>query len=325
MKTLTPETLENLIKPAARLPALVDWLLAEVWSSERFGRLAPADYLKEGEILVHHTEELLANAAWRVYDELTAAAAATDSLLPRLDAATAVVVFDGLSLRELPLLVNLAAAAHFRLAEPACTSYAALPSDTLSFVEQRLIGKAVAPTLLPQRAELKKRHIKAFYLNDAISSQQINAGADEGLLIWSAFPDVSYRDSSARFERHFETMCTLFESAWKNTVMQVPRGRRIVITSDHGYAYFGAGLAATRTTTMCAALDQDRFKVFADNEALPDPSIERDVQVVPDKRLIMLRGRLKNRPQGPAANLLYRHGGMSLMEMLVPWLVLEPQ
>jgi hypothetical protein len=41
--------------------------------------------------------------------------------------------------------------------------------------------------------------------------------------------------------------------------------------------------------------------------------------------LAMLRGRLKDRPQGPAGARIYRHGGLSLMEMLVPWLVLEKE
>ncbi|NLF40197.1 hypothetical protein GX586_12185 [bacterium] len=325
MKTLTPETLDALVKPAPRLPLLAGWLLSDVWSSDRFSRLAPADYLKEGESLVHHMEELLATAAWRVYDELASAAAATGLLTPRLDASTVMVVFDGLSLREVPLLLSLAAESHCRVAAPVRTSYAALPSDTLSFVEQRLIGKPVTPKLLPQRAELKDKSITAFYLNDVSSSQHIGACDHNGLLIWSAFPDVTYRDSSARFDRHFETMCSLLGIAWKNTVMQAPRGRRIIITSDHGYAYLGAGLAATRATAMCDALGQDRFKVFAANEPLPDPGIERDVQLIADRRLVMLRGRLKNRPQGHSANLLYRHGGMSLMEMLVPWIELEQQ
>jgi hypothetical protein len=39
----------------------------------------------------------------------------------------------------------------------------------------------------------------------------------------------------------------------------------------------------------------------------------------------MLRGRIKNRPRGPSSNKVYRHGGLSLMEMLTPWIVLEKE
>jgi len=323
MNPFNPDSFDRLVKPGPRVPQLVDWLLTQVWTQDRFSRVKPADYLNQGEVLVHHAEEIIATAAWRVYDELAAAAAGAASLMPQAGGTTAFVIFDGLSLRELPVLLRLAAASRLRIVEPPRAAYAALPSDTNSFVEQRLIGKRVPPSQLPQRAELKERAIKAFYLDDAISSQHIDASADEGLLVWSAFPDVTYRDSSARSERHYDTICSLFESAWKNTVMQVPRGRRIVITGDHGYVYFGAGMAATRTSAACDMLEQNRFKLFSKSETVPDPESEKDIQVLPERRLAMLRGRLKNRPQGPSANMSFRHGGLSLMEILVPWLVLE--
>ncbi len=35
-----------------------------------------------------------------------------------------------------------------------------------------------------------------------------------------------------------------------------------------------------------------------------------------------VRGAL-NRPKGPSANKVYRHGGLSLMEMLTPWIFFE--
>ena len=37
----------------------------------------------------------------------------------------------------------------------------------------------------------------------------------------------------------------------------------------------------------------------------------------------MLRGRLKTRPKGTSSRRLYQHGGFSLMEVLVPWVLLN--
>ncbi len=68
-------------------------------------------------------------------------------------------------------------------------------------------------------------------------------------------------------------------------------------------------------------LNQNRFKFYAEDETLPDPI--QSLQVVTQKKLAMLRGRIKNRPHGQAGSKAYRHGGMSLMEMLTPWLVIE--
>jgi hypothetical protein len=232
------------------------------------------------------------------------------------------VVFDGASLREVPIFLKKAEESGFEVTEQS-VRYAALPSETVSFVEQRLIGKPVAPKLLPQRQELRERGVTSFYFSDAIASQNVRVDEGNSLLLWSAFPDVTYKDSESRFTRHFTGMQPLYDAAWKNTVMQAPRERRILVTSDHGYIFFGAGFDSTRPNNACALLDQHRNRKFAQNEELPDPRKMKDLQVFSEERLAMVRGRLKNQPQGPSANFAYRHGGLSLMEMLVPWIVLK--
>ena len=322
MNTLTPDVMSKFIEPGSRLPWLVGWLTEEVWSDARFAELAPEAYLTQGEKLVHDIEELVSSAAYRIYDELAAASMAVRPLSDTLVDRTAVVVFDGASFREGPLFRRKAEESGFQIIEND-VSYAALPSETVDFVEQRVLGKRIAPKQLPGRQDLKEQGVKVFYFPDAIASQNITVEDGDAFLLWSAFPDVTYKDSDARFARHFEGMQALYDVAWKNTVMQIPRGRRIVVTSDHGYIFFGAGFESTRSSDACALLDQDRNKRFADSETLPDEANQRDLQVFVDTRLAMVRGRIKNRPRGPSANLVYRHGGLSLMEMIVPWVVLE--
>ncbi len=53
------------------------------------------------------------------------------------------------------------------------------------------------------------------------------------------------------------------------------------------------------------------------------PEETNELQLINSLRLAMLKGRIKNRIQGPSGNKAYKHGGMSLMEMLTPWLVLD--
>ena len=322
MSTLSSDVMNKLIEPGSRLPWLIDWLTKEVWSDERLAKLAPENYLTQGEKLVHSIEELLASAADRIYDELAAASKATKPLSDELVGQVAIVIFDGASIREAPLFRQKAAESGFRVVESR-VAYAALPSETVDFVEQHFIGKRLAPKQLPGRQELKDRGVKAFYFPDAIASQNITAENGGAFLLWSSFPDVTYKDSDARFARHFADMQALYDAAWKNTVMQVPHGRKIIVTSDHGYIFFGAGFESTRPSDACALLDQNRNKRFGEDEQLPDPRVQRDLQIFPEERLAMVRGRLKNRPRGPSANLVYRHGGLSLMEMFVPWIVIE--
>lgn len=322
MDPLNREILAKLTQSDARLPWITDWLLNSVWGAERFGSMAPEDYLTMGEKDVHAFEEILAVAADRFYDELAAASNQVKPLTAYVSCDTAVVVFDGASLREIPLFLQKAAETGYRVVERK-TSLAALPSTTTAFVKQRLVGKPIAPKTLPQRKELKDLGIRAFYFDDAIATHQIHCPNGEKVILWSAFPDVTYQDSDARFARHFADMQKLYDTAWKNTVMQLPRGKRVIITSDHGYIFFGAGFDSTRPGDACEILDQDRSKSFGDEEKFPEANSHAELQVFPDRRLVMVRGRIKNKPKGPSSNRIYRHGGLSLMEMLVPWIVLE--
>lgn len=322
--TMTAEIFRRLIAPEARLPWVIRWLLDEVWTVRRLQATDPETYLAEGERAVHGLEEVLASSADQFYDELAAASAQSLHVLERLPSGSAAVIFDGASLREIPLFLGQARESGFRVTECA-VGLAALPSTTTAYVASRLIGREVSPKSLPQRKELKDRGVRAFYFDDAISTHQISPDNGETILIWSAFPDNTYQDSAARFARHFADMQKLYATAWKNTVMQIPRGRRIVITSDHGYIFLGAGFESTRPNDPCALLDQNRFKFFPEGETMPRPEDEPGLQIFPEKRLAMIRGRLKNRPQGHGAARIYRHGGLSLMEMLTPWIVLEKE
>ena len=55
----------------------------------------------------------------------------------------------------------------------------------------------------------------------------------------------------------------------------------------------------------------------------PDPPESDDLVVDEKKGVVMLKGRVKTRSTGEAASRLYKHGGLSFMEMLTPWIVLE--
>lgn len=111
--------------------------------------------------------------------------------------------------------------------------------------------------------------------------------------------------------------------AWKRTVGAVPANKKVLVTSDHGYIFLGAGLGDPNLEGLDRPLSGKRFRCFEPDEALPDP--EPGLWVHTERRLAVLSGRTHNRPQAPSASqYIYRHGGLSLMEMLTPWLVLAP-
>ncbi|MEK7823519.1 MAG: hypothetical protein AAB290_00585, partial [Candidatus Eisenbacteria bacterium] len=235
---------------------------------------------------------------------------------------SAVVVFDGLSVRELPLLLRFAREGALDVQELG-VGIAAIPSETLDFVEQRVGCGRVAPSQLPGRRELTQRGVRAYYYASVGQRHALDDSA-RCLLLWSAFPDNTYSDSGARFVEHFAQIQNLMQQAWTATVMALPRGRRVLVTSDHGYVFFGAGRSFDRQREELRPLNEyfggDRSARISERGEPPEHA---DVFVARDRGIAMVRGRVALHPPGPAGTRLYKHGGMSLMEMLTPWLVLS--
>jgi hypothetical protein len=327
MRSLNLQTFNKLCAPGSRLPWVRDWLLQEVWSPGRYAALSPLEFLQQGERDVNAFEEVVAAAAARLYDELLAPPPARRSIREFLQAnqPCAVVVFDGLSLREIPVLLRLAEKSRLKLAESVDISLAAVPGETMEFVEQRLGVGRIAPSQLPGRKALQDAGIAAYYYDSHNRRHALDAAA-RALLLWSAFPDNTYSDSGARFDRHFEQIHALLETAWMNTVQQIPAGRTILITSDHGYVYFGAGMSFTRGNADVRPLTNyfggERFQRIS---AAGQPPAHPDLLALRDRDFALIRGRVQTHPPGAASSRLYKHGGLSLMEMLTPWIVLSSE
>jgi hypothetical protein len=311
----------------SRLQLIIEWLTSTVWSSERYAASSNEDYLRKGEAAVCELEELIAAGAPRVWDELAAASATAPSIadwlglsapLP-LASPRAAVVFDGLSLRELPMLLEHAAASGFRV-KSARAIATCLPTETRSFVEERVLGKPLSPSDLPGRREFAEKNAQAFYFGQPNSRDNFPAGRN--LLVWSHYPDGLFFDDGARSEKLFGTFASYIETIWKNTVQAIPAGAPIVVTSDHGYVFFGAGGEATALHHDAASLvEQGRWREFPREAQFP--AWHPDLQLIPSRRLALIRGRIRTRKPGPSSGRLYQHGGFSLMEVLVPWLELE--
>jgi hypothetical protein len=327
MGNLSSVIFERLTVPGSRLEWLRDWLLGQVWASDRYASLSPLQFLEQGERVVNELEEVIAAAAPRLYDELLSAAPRERNVRSFLDERQpcAVVIFDGLSLREIPVLLRLASASRLKLSEPIDFSFAAVPSETVDFIEQRLGIGCIAPSQLPSRASLREAGIAAYYY-DSITRRHILDASASALLLWSSFPDQTYGDSGARFAQHFEQMHTLLETAWMNTVQQIPPSRTILVTSDHGYVYFGSGMNAPRSNSavrpLTGYLGGERAKRIS---AAGEPPAHPDLLRMCERDLAIIRGRVQTHPPGAASNKLYKHGGLSLMEMLTPWIVLTSE
>jgi hypothetical protein len=314
------DLLDILTKPGSRLPWIKKWLLQDVWTLPLYDSMSRIDYLRSGEERVNRFEELVVSTADRIYAELLSPPPVEKSLLNVMKHDTAVVVFDGLSLREIPIILNLSNKSGFRVSETDCSA-AAIPCETMDFVEREFKCGKTGPSSLHSRTELKSLGITAVYTNNITQPTGLSDG-NSPLVLWSAFPDNTYNDSGARFENHFENIHIQFETAWMNTVQQIKNRKKIIITSDHGYIFFGTGMdrASVDINELNSYFGNDRNKILAEN---PDPPESDDIVIDQGRGIAMIKGRVRTRSTGEAAAKLYKHGGLSLMEMLTPWVVLE--
>lgn len=327
MAALDASLLAQLTTPAPRVPQIERWLLDEVWSEAAFesaGR-SPKDYLLAGERQVNEREGLLGATAGSLYRELVQPRE-NDRTIGEFFAAhpgVAAAIFDGCSLREVPRLLELARKSKRPVLEVGC-GRAALPSETNQFVVDRLgLGlPELGPSQLASRRELRERNVRYYYFGQAASYHTIENGP-ESILLWCRFPDQRYTDSTAVNEGLFDGIWDGFELAWRNTVQALPSERAVLVTSDHGYVFLKSGFSDSRLKNLDRVLNGKRFKFFAPGEPLPQAT--PGLWVEEARRLAILAGRAHNRPQAPSASQsVYRHGGLSLMETLTPWLVLGP-
>ena len=323
MEILDQVLFKRLTEPGPRLTWITKWLLEEVWSRVRYQTHAPSEFLRGGEEQTNRLEILVASAAGRIYGELLSNPDTSRTLLNALsDSNTALVVFDGLSIREIPMILNLADKSGFKISLTG-TSQAAIPSETMDFIERELPCGRIAPSQLQSRKEFKEKGIVAIYSRDI--TQPLSCEYEESpLLVWSAFPDVTYKDSGARFESHFDNIHAMFETAWMNIVQQIKGKERIIITSDHGYIFFGTGMDFPRTPSELRELNT----YFGNNRNIslgenPKPPESDDIWTDTSRNVALVKGRVRTRSTGEAASKLYRHGGLSLMEMITPWIELE--
>lgn len=319
--------LDRLTRPEPRLPGLSHWLLNEVWTKAAFeaAGCSPQAYLLHGERWMNAVETLMTAAGDRLYAELA------EPPSERLEIGrfmnenrdAAVVVFDGCSLREIPRLIQLARDSGREVRSVRC-GRAALPSDTEAFVGGRLgLGlPEIGPSRLTSRAELRERNVRYFYFGNPSGHHTIDESGG-ALLLWSRFPDQRYTDSTAVDETLYDALWDGLELVWQRTVQAVPPDRPVLVTSDHGYVFLGAGLSDPSLKDVDRPLEGKRFRVFGSDETPPAP--RPGVWVDQRRGLAMIAGRCHNRPKAPSASRsVYRHGGLTLMEMLTPWVELEP-
>lgn len=288
---------------------------------------APSEVVKRDRE-IGSLDHFLSSSGWDLWRSFGTAVERTSDRLAHWWAqpysAKAVLILDGLSLRELPWLLQGAKEHGFTL-HSASASASELPGDTnefaraLGFASRSQLqnnGGGMAHRLQPARTECVGLPWKdceglidgspnwVFWHHWPDSKLHDGAGAGQGL-------DLLTRDAAAQLGS---------DDFW-SFVGRLATGRRLVITSDHAYAATGYFADATGDVGqfLKSTFASGRGVTGAGDTGPFVPPVALQVQS-PHGVYRLAVGRWKWRSQGGYPTLA--HGGLSLLEVLSPFIEL---
>ena len=280
-------------------------------------------------------DRLLANTAWNLWDEfLTYAPTAVDELkrfwIQTTASGTAVLVLDGLSLRELPLIV---AAAKVRGLTPTRVEAhgSQVPTETDRFAEAvGISGRSKLFNNQPPASFIFNGPDVFTDVLDAPFGDCVGAvPSSPRLFLWHKWPDeplihlYDHQDDGPDIVAA-QTKQQLSSNEFWQFVDRVRQGRRLVITSDHGYA--------VSKNFSDELKDPDTVQLLRNTFGAMRNAVESSSSPWPRRHLPPLVSRHNGRlavigqrkwvVQGGFPHLC--HGGLSLLEAVVPYIELPP-
>ena len=238
--------------------------------------------------------------------------------------AKAVLILDGLSLRELPWLLQGAKERGFTLHEVSAGA-SELPGETDEFA--RALGFA-------SRSKLQSNGGGLAHKLQTASTESVDlpwkdcedlVDSSPNQIFWHHWPDAKLHDGSGAGQglepltRDVAEQLSS-EDFW-SFVARLATGRRLVITSDHGYAATGYFPDADGEVGqfLKQTFSSGRSKTGASDVGPFVPPVALQIDGPHGAHLLAL-GRRKWRSQGGYPTLT--HGGLSLLEVLSPFVEL---
>ncbi len=318
-------------------PAWVDIVLdspspKEAWSSV-FSRLGELSKTCASPVDLHNRtvvpDRLLAETAWELWGCYPDAALRTATRLREWCAVPssigrAVLVLDALSLREMPWLLRGAVARNIQPID-VCVTGAESPSDTDQFAHSmgvpsrsHLAGNNAPSSfnLFPSKAYTD---VLSVPFEDAIEG----IPHESNVFVWHSWLDDLIHVHKKLPDQIYKTAATTLQDDgfWK-FVNRLRQGRRLVITSDHGYAvsklFSGEEIDSEVIEKLRDTFGAARYKkVNAPWQERFMPPI-----VVSHNGHHIVMGQRKWKVQGGFPQVC--HGGLSLLEVAVPFIELSP-
>lgn len=268
-------------------------------------------------------DRLLTEAAWELWEAYPEHAFKTSTALKdwtNYGKSKAVLILDALSLRELPILLSAATTRginplHVNINGSEC------PSTTEQF------AKAIG---LPSRSALANDKKPGTFIlfggncyTDVVSMpfEDCTVPPSPNIVIWHSWlDDLIHLQHKSPDQIATLALNTLQGDSFWNFVNKLRQGRSLVITSDHGYA------VSKRFSSEVE--DADAVKILREtfgasrNKAISVPWQKRFMPplVMTNNKQNILMGQRKWKASGGFPDVC--HGGMSLLEVSVPYMEL---
>ncbi len=235
----------------------------------------------------------------------------------------AILILDALSLREVPWILEGAKKYGYTVHQAKATG-AELPADTLSFA--RALGFAQRSSLENNGAGASHKLAGAY--TDSISSSWKDCmgfvPSQPDCVFWHSWPDDRVHDFSVPGEGLVslvkESARQLGSEDFWNFIARLTTGRKLVLTSDHGYAasgYFPDTTEEKQTDYLKARFKSGRFSPLLHDCGSWVPPIDLVLETSHGKNAYVL-GCRKWKSSGGYPTLV--HGGLSILEVAVPFI-----
>jgi hypothetical protein len=308
-------------------------IFAELW--QVFSRplqqgLADAQTV-ERDLSIKPLDDVLSGSAWDLWDSFDTSAPKTSEALKSFWQRTidgkAILILDALSLRESPWLLEQAGQRGYTIHSATATA-SEIPGDTTPFA--KALGYA-------SRSALENGAGKSKQLPNAVTESTGLPFADcvamikvnPNIIFWHHWPDDSIHELAAEGDGYRriarEAANKLTSDDFWHLLDKLVQGRRVVVTGDHGYAnsaLFPDINVQDQKEYLKSSFKNGRSAPVTSNP-LPQhwsPPLAKTVTGVSGTYSLVL-GRKKWKGQGGYPTLC--HGGLSLLEVAVPFIELS--
>jgi hypothetical protein len=281
-------------------------------------------------------DRLLANTAWSLWgDLLNYAPRVVDELkkfwVQTTASGTAILVLDALSLRELPIIAG-AASDHGVTATRLDAFITEVPTETDRFAEA--LGVSGRSRLFnnqpPASFIFGGPHVYSHVLDAPFGDCADSVPSKPRLFLWHKWPDEPLIHLYAGHDDGPEALASrmkeqLTSPEFWEFVDQMRQGRRLVITSDHGYAVSRSFSDEIKETDIVQSLRNTFGAKRCANElaAAPWPLNHLPPLVSRHNGRLAVIGQRKWAVQGGFPHIC--HGGLSLLEAAVPFIEFAPK